>query len=47
VGFCNPDGSCAVVLANKGAEKRVQLLIGENALDVDLPSDSVHTLHWS
>ena len=31
-GFCNPDGSCVVVLANKGAEKRVQLLMGrENA----------------
>jgi len=46
-GFCNPDGSCVVVLANKGAEKRVQLIMGSQALDVDLPADSVQTLHWS
>ncbi len=46
-GFHNPDGSYVVVLANKGAEKQVQLLIGEKALDVDLPADSVQTLHWS
>jgi glucosylceramidase len=46
-GFCNPDDSCVVVLANKGAEKRVQLLMGSNTLDLDLPADSVETLHWS
>ncbi len=46
-GFCNPDGSCVVVLANKGAEKRVQLLSGSQTLDVDLPADSIQTLHWS
>jgi glucosylceramidase len=46
-GFRNPDGSYVVVLANCGAEKRVQLLMGTNALDVDLPADSVHTLQWS
>jgi glucosylceramidase len=46
-GFCNPDGTCVVVLANKGAEKRVQLLMGSQTLDVDLPADSVETLHWS
>jgi glucosylceramidase len=46
-GFCNPDGSCVVVLANKGAEKRVQLVMGSQTLDVDLPADSVQTLHWS
>ena len=46
-GFCNPDGTCVVVLANKGAEKRVQLLRGAQTLDVDLPADSVQTLHWS
>jgi glucosylceramidase len=46
-GFCNPDGSCVVVIANKGAEKRVQLLMGTQTLDVDLPADSVQTLHWS
>ncbi|MGA9584331.1 MAG: glycoside hydrolase family 30 beta sandwich domain-containing protein [Terracidiphilus sp.] len=46
-GFCNPDSSCVVVLANKGAEKPVQLLMGSQTLDVDLPADSVETLHWS
>jgi glucosylceramidase len=46
-GFCNPDGSCVVVIANKGAEKRVQLLTGTKTLDVDLPADSVQTLHWA
>ena len=47
VGFRNPDGSCVVVLSNTGSEKRVQLLMGTSALDVDLPADSVHTLQWS
>ncbi len=46
-GFRNPDGSFVVVLANKGAERRAQLLMGSQALDVDLPADSVQTLHWS
>jgi hypothetical protein len=35
-----------VVLANRGPEKRVQLLLGSSALDVNLPADSVHTLQW-
>jgi glucosylceramidase len=47
VGFRNPDGSCVVVLTNRGPEKRVQLLMGTSALDVNLPADSVHTLQWS
>jgi glucosylceramidase len=46
-GFRNPDGSFVVVLANRGAQKRVQLLLGSQALEVDLPADSVHTLQWS
>jgi glucosylceramidase len=46
-GFRNPDGSFVVVLANRGAEKRVQLVMGEKALNVDLKADSVHTLQWS
>jgi len=46
-GFCNPDGSCVVVIANKGAEKRTQLLMGSKSLDIELPADSVQTLHWS
>ena len=45
-GFRNPDGSFVVVLANRGPEKQVQLLLGPNALNVELPADSVHTLQW-
>lgn len=46
-GFRNPDGSNVVVLANRGPEKQVQLVLGSSALDIDLPADSVHTLQWS
>jgi glucosylceramidase len=46
-GFRNPDGSHVVVLTNRGPEKRVQLLMGSNALEVELPADSVHTIEWS
>jgi len=46
-GFRNPDGRFVVVLANRGAEKRVQLLLGSQALELDLPAESVHTLQWS
>lgn len=42
----NPDGGYVAVVANRGAEKRVQLLLNGNALDVDLPADSVQTLTW-
>jgi glucosylceramidase len=45
-GFRNPDGSYVVVVANPGAEKRVQLVLGSKALEIDLPADSVHTLEW-
>jgi glucosylceramidase len=46
-GFRNPDGSFVVVLANRGPEKRIQLLMDSNALELDLPADSVHTLKWA
>ena len=46
-GFRNPDGSFVVVLANRGAERRVQLLLNGQMLDVDLPADSVQTLEWA
>jgi glucosylceramidase len=46
-GFRNPDGSYVVVLANPGHEKRIQLVLGTEAVEFDLPADSVHTLHWS
>jgi glucosylceramidase len=46
-GFRNPDGSTVVILANRGAERRVQLVHGANALEVDLSADSLFTLQWS
>jgi len=45
--FRNPDGSMVVVLANRGSERRIQLLNGTNALDLDLAADSVVTLTWA
>jgi glucosylceramidase len=46
-GFRNPDGGFVVVLANRGAETRVQLSMGSQTLDVELPADSVQTLEWA
>jgi len=46
-GFRNLEGGKVVVLANRGAERRVQLLLNESTLDVDLPADSVQTLEWT
>jgi glucosylceramidase len=45
-GFTNPDGTDVLVIANTGAQQRVQLIAGANALDIDLPAGSVHTLAW-
>jgi glucosylceramidase len=47
VGFRNPDGSFVVVLANTGQQARVQLVVGTNAVDLNLAGDSVYTLQWS
>lgn len=47
VGFRNPDGTYVVVLSNRGAEKRVQLVLGSSSLEIVLPADSVHTLEWA
>lgn len=44
--FRNPDGGYAMVLANTGAERRVQLLLKGETLDVDLPANSVLSLEW-
>ena len=44
--FVNTDGTHVVVLTNRGPEQRVQLVMGANALDLDLAADSVHTLEW-
>lgn len=46
-GFRNPDGSTVVVLANTGAEQKVQLVLGSQSLTLDLPDNSVETLQWS
>ena len=46
-GFRNPDGGMVVVLANRGPERRVQLVLGAKALDVELAADSVTTLEWA
>jgi glucosylceramidase len=46
-GFRNPDGGYVAVIANQGPQRRVQLVLGSNALDLDLPADSVHTLEWA
>jgi glucosylceramidase len=45
--FLNPDGSLIVILANRGSATHTQLVLGSNALDIDLESDSVHTVRWS
>ena len=45
--FRNPDGSFVVVVANRGEERRVQLVLGSKALEVELPADSVQTLQWA
>jgi glucosylceramidase len=44
--FRNPGGGMVAVLANRGPQKQIQLLLSANALEVDLESDSVHTLEW-
>lgn len=45
-GFINPDGTHIMVVANTGPEQRIQLVLGQNVLEVALPADSVHTLEW-
>ncbi len=44
--FRNPDGGMVVVLVNPGPQKQIQLLLGANALEVDLEADSLQTLEW-
>jgi len=43
----NPDGKFVAVVANRGAEKRVQLAMGSSVLDVELPAESLQTLEWA
>jgi hypothetical protein len=35
-----------VVVANQGEAARVQLALDSNALDLNLPANSVQTLEW-
>jgi glucosylceramidase len=46
-GFVNPDGKHVLVVANRGAEQRAQFVMADNAVELDLPANSVHTLEWS
>ena len=46
-GFVNPDGKHVLVVANRGPEQRAQIVLAGNAIDLDLPADSVHTLEWA
>jgi glucosylceramidase len=45
--FRNPGGDMVVVLANRGLQRQTQLVVGGRSLDLDVPADSVMTLHWS
>ena len=47
VAFTNADGSHVMVIANSGPETHAQLIMRTNAIDVELPADSVHTIVWS
>jgi glucosylceramidase len=42
----NPDGSRVLVLTNSGREQQVQCTLGDCALSVLLPPDSITTLVW-
>lgn len=46
IGVLNPDGSCVVVLANRGARQTIRLALGQNSISLQLPADSVYTLQW-
>jgi glucosylceramidase len=46
-GFLNPDGSMVVVLANRGGQRQIQLVLGNRHLRVSVPADSLLTLAWS
>jgi glucosylceramidase len=42
----NPDGSRALVLTNKGTERRVQCTLESQTLELGLPANSVTSLLW-
>ncbi|MGA8030483.1 MAG: glycoside hydrolase family 30 protein [Bryobacteraceae bacterium] len=46
VAFQNPDGSKAVVLTNRGPDKKVMLRFSGQETEVTLPPDSISNLTW-
>ena len=46
VAFANPDGTCAAVLTNAGADRTARLRLAGRVVDVALPADSVTSLTW-
>jgi hypothetical protein len=46
VAFAHPNGSCAAVLTNTGAERNIHLQLAGMAAEVVLPEASVLTLTW-
>jgi glucosylceramidase len=45
--FRNPDGDMVVVLANRGGQRQVQVVLGGRSVDIAAPPDSLMTLRWS
>ncbi len=45
--FRNPDGTFVLVIANKGPQQPLQVVMGTKMLALDLPADSVQTLEWA
>lgn len=46
-GFRNADGTMLVVLANRGDARQMQMVLGRQTLEIDLPAESVQTLEWA
>ncbi len=48
VAFVNPDGGSVVVVSNEGGSSATQrVVVGDMAVEVSIPADSVTTLAWS
>jgi glucosylceramidase len=45
--FANPDGSCALVLTNAGADRAVRLRLSGLEAEAEIPADSLVTLTWA
>lgn len=46
-GFINSDGKHVLVISNRGAEQQIQLVMGNQGIDLSVQADSVHTLEWA